>query len=221
MPAAIQAVQRYGFQEAFTEIATLQPLVQTDQSIDWLVAEFDRLGDAADQKQWDYLSDLSWILAEADASLLKRRRGDVLGIRLLDAEAKETIGERTRLLTVHPDQCWDELENFCQHVQEGALGSGQSLGRAFHLAEAIARHGDTHVDRISSILSRQVDPTVEAGSAWMQLLMIRAAGEMRFSDAIPWIVEKLQQNYEDWVHEECILALTQIGGGLEPPTSSV
>ena len=211
MPVAIDAVETYGWADAFADIETLQPLAQSDPTVSWLVGEFNRLSDTQDRRAWEYLTSLSWILAEADAGLLKRRRKDVLGVPLLDADARETITERTRLLTASASICWNELEDFCRRVASGQ-SAGLTLARAFHLVEAIARHERESTDRVLEILLPKGSAANDLSSRWLQLFMIRAAGQMRLADAIPAIVETLQQENEEWVHEECVLALTRIGG---------
>ena len=42
--------------------------------------------------------------------------------------------------------------------------------------------------------------------------MIRAAGQMRLTDAIACLVEKLQREDAEWVHEGCVFALSRMGG---------
>jgi hypothetical protein len=158
------------------------------------------------------MSALSWILAETEAGLLKRRRDDVLSAKLLDSEARDAIRERTRLLTVSAESCWSELEDFCDRVDRQRSTADVRLDREFHLVEAISRHADQFSDRVLSILTPRVDPADDLAGAWKQLLMIRAAGQMRLTDAIACLVEKLQWENAEWVHEECVFALSRMGG---------
>ena len=212
MPIAIKAVETYGWQDAFSDIETLQPLTQSDETVSWLVSECNRLEDSTDRREWEYLTALSWILAEAEACLLKRRRDEVLSVKLLDADAQESIRERTRLLTVSSAACWSELEDFCDRVDRQRSSADLTLDRAFHLVEAVARHAHEYADRVLSYVSEKVNPADEISRAWMQLLMIRAAGQMRLTDAIPRLVEKLEEEDAGWAHEECLFALTRVGG---------
>ena len=157
MPAAVKALETYGWQDAFSDVETLQPLVQSDETISWLVSEFVRLEDSTDRREWEYLSALSWILAEAEAGLLKRRRDDVLTARRLDSDAREAIRERTRLLTVSAESCWSELEDFCDRVDHQRSSADFRLEREFHLVEAISRHAHQYSDRVLSVLTPRVD----------------------------------------------------------------
>ena len=193
MPIAIGALETYGWQEAFSDISVMESLVQNDDTVSWIVAEIIRPGDSSDQYWAEYVLDLSWVLARADANLLKRRRKDVFGVRLLNADVREIIGERTRLLTVDKDSCWQNLEDFCARVSSQQRDADLSIDTAFHLVEAISRNSDKYSDRVLSILSQPADLVTDTAAAWMRLFMIRLAGQIRLTGGIPHIVAKLQR----------------------------
>ena len=212
MPAAVKALEAYGWQDAFSDIESLQPLAQSDETISWLVSEFRRLEDSTDRRAWEYISALSWILAEAEAGLLKRRRDEILNAKRLDSDARDAIRERTRLLTVSAESCWSELEEFCDRTDRQQSRADLRIDREFYLVEAVSRHAHQFSDRVLSHLVPRVNPADDLSGAWRQLLMIRAAGEMRLTGAIERLVERLQWEDAEWVHDECVFALSRIGG---------
>ena len=124
MPVAIEALETYGWQGTFSDISVMESLVQNDDTVSWVVAEISRPGDSSDQHWADYVLGLSWVLAGANANLLKRRRKDIFGVRLLNAEVRETIGERTRLLTVDTDSCWQKARGFLRTRRQRTTGCG-------------------------------------------------------------------------------------------------
>jgi hypothetical protein len=211
MPLASEAIDTHGSQEAFSEIDALQSLAQSDQTISWLTSEVSQIGDPTDDQQWEYVSDLSWILAEADVHLLKRRRKDILALRFLNADARESIQQRTRLLSVAPESCWREFEECGQQLGGGQPNSTNVLRRAYQLLEVISHHPQKFSERLLSLLAEDADQR-DIARAWMQACAIRGAGQMRLADAIPHLVTLVQANHEEWVREDCVIALARIGG---------
>ncbi len=213
MPLASEAIDTFGSNEAFSDIDALQTLAQSDQTITWLTNEVSRIGDPADKQQWEYVSALSWILAEADARLLKRHRKDVLALRFLNAEARDSIQQRTRLLSVAPETCWCEFEECCQQLGGGQQNSTGVLRGAYQLLEAVSHHPQKFSARLLSRLAEDADHR-DLAQAWVQACVIRAAGQMRLTSAIPHLVRLIQADHEDWVREDCVIALARIGGDL-------
>jgi hypothetical protein len=211
MPLAIQAMETYGWQEAFADVESLQLLPQNDQTISWLIAQFHQFGDTPDQRQWAFLEDLSWVVASADAGLLKRRRKEILTVRWLDAAARQAVAERTRLLTVPPATCWSDLQVHCQRLG-GGQADNSTWYHALHLVEAISRHREEYGSRILAVLDTPSGPPTSAEREWHTVLMIRAAGQMGLTPSVDAIVHYLQNSPVDWVQDECTTALTRVGG---------
>jgi len=212
IPMATDAIEAFGYQHAFSDIGVLQPLSQTDATITWLADEFVRIGNPVDPLQWEYVTTLSWLLAAADASLLKRRRKDIAGILFLNADAREAIGQRTKLLSANLEECWEEFERGCETLGDASPNPLGLLGHVYHLLEAISRDPQEFSDDVLSLLSEPLDVPPDLVQAWMQVCVIRAAGQMRLADATAHLVKILQEPNEDWVYEDCVNALAKIGG---------
>ena len=59
MPVAIKALETYGWQGTFSDISVMEPLVQNDDTVSWVVAEISRPGDSSDPHWADYVLGLS------------------------------------------------------------------------------------------------------------------------------------------------------------------
>lgn len=211
MPLAVQALEQFGPDVAFSDVSLLQSLAQSDESIAWIADEFGRLRDPVDQAGWEYTSSLSWILAESDAALLKRNRDTVLGIAFLNADARRAIEVRTRLLSANPDTCWNEFEQCCRTLTASQQKSTDTLARAYQLLEVVGRHPDKYADRILTLLGEKVDRGENLARAWMQVCAVRVPGQMRLEAAVPDLIRLMQEVSETWVYDDCVVALTRIG----------
>jgi len=212
MPIATEAMDRFGWDNAFSDLSELQALPQSDESITWIVDEIEKIGNPANSSELDYVTSLCWIAAEAEASLLKRRRQEFEGLGFFNAEAREVIGQRTRLLSASPRSCWEEFEQCCVQLGAGPKAKPDSLAKAYQLLEVIARNPGPFAAPLLSALTDEVDPTQQLARAWMRVCAIRGVGAMRLKEAITPLVEILQGSQESWVYEDCVVALAQIGG---------
>ena len=213
MPMVTKAIDTYGHEEAFSDLEPFQMLPQSDASVTWLAQEIARVGNASDRSTWEYVSNLSWILAEADASLLKRRRKEVLGLRYLDADARESIQQRTRLLSLSGEQCWLDFEQCCEQLADPDQDDQHNLllGRAYQLLEAVGHHPSEFAIRVLACLDG-ADDRLDLVAAWKQVCCIQAVGQMRLVEAVPRLIAILQAAREEWVRDDCVTALVRIGG---------
>lgn len=210
MPAAIQAIEKYGWQNGISGHAFGEGLAQTEESMVWLLTEARRVGDPDDPAWCDYQTEMRRLLAAADAQLLRKYEAELSSIGLTDTDFRAAIHDRTRLLSTAPDTAWRELEVFCERAKGQEYVSEVKLAPAYDLVEAIARAGGGYADRVIELLRQDTPDDTHQTLAWMQPLAARLAGEMRLEAAVDLLVGKLHEDY-DWLDEECQRALVKLG----------
>jgi hypothetical protein len=210
MPAAIQAIEKYGWQHGISDHAFGEGLVQTEESIVWLLTETRRVGDPDDPAWSDYEAEMRRLLAVTDAQLLRKYEAELSSVGLTDTDFRAAIHDRIRLLAADPETSWRELGLFCERAKGQEYVSEVKLAPAYYLVEAIARTGNHFADQVLELLRQDTPDDTHETMAWMQPLAARLAGEMRLEAAASLLVGKLHEDY-DWLDEECQRALVKIG----------
>jgi hypothetical protein len=93
----------------------------------------------------------------------------------------------------------------------GQTSTADVLAKAYLMLEAVAYHPKQFSERILSILAREGSVADDLATRWTEVCAIRAAGQMRLHGAVPLLIKVLTEPHEDWVYEECVIALTRIG----------
>jgi hypothetical protein len=206
MPLAIQAIEKYGRREAFSNVSFLEELPQSDETISWLIREVREAGEHP-----DYVARLSMLLADADAELLRRHAHEIESLPELDPDVRAAIRERVALLDAAPEECWRELEAFCEREKSSEQVSDEALDHAYHRLEAVARHPGRFADRVMAALEAEIEDVDDNPLTWMEGFAVWLAGEMRLLQAAPLLVGKLHADVE-WLNEECALAFVKLAG---------
>lgn len=217
LPLAIQAIEQFGWDKAFSVTACIMGLPLNDATLPWVLAQLqhedvkkpDPYGWAA---RWYALNSL---LSEADAELLARHKQAVLDVTGLEDEVIEIVGERIDLLTAGGEFCWQELEKFCVASKDcDGIGEVDLLNHAYALCEAIGRKKDEYAEKVLTILGEKNEDLESNPNVWMETFAVRIAGEMCLDAAVPLIVAKLKEGSEEaeGFREQCETALMEIGG---------
>ena len=216
MPVAIQAIEQYGWDEAFSTPACITGLPLNDSTLPWVLAELQREDVKKPNRfgwrdRWETLNSL---LSSADAELLNRHKGAILETKGLEDDVVKFTDDRIDLLTVDADTCWRELEQFCVDSKDVESLDEVDLDHAYALCEAIARRKEQYAEKVSIILGEKIENLESNPKVWMETFAVRMAGEMRLEAAVPLIIAKLKEGDEeaDWLWEECESALVKIGG---------
>jgi hypothetical protein len=216
LPLAIEAIERYGWDNAFDVAAVITRLPLNDATLPWVLAQLhnedvkmlDEFGWAA---RWDALNSL---LSDADAELLARHKQAILDVGCAEADIVDLIVERIDLLTAGGEFCWEELEAFCVESKDIHDIGQVDLDHAYALCEAIGREKDKYAEKVLAILSEKIEDFESNPKVWMETFAVRIAGEMLLTSAIPLLIAKLKEGSEDgeWLCEQCETALIRIGG---------
>jgi hypothetical protein len=216
LPLAIQAIEQYGWDEAFTVASCITGLPLNDATLTWVLAQLQQ-EDAKKPDPYGWPArwhTLNSLLCNADADLLDRHTRAILDVKCLEDEVVEIVGERIDLLAADREFCWQELEKLCVASKHSEDLGDVDLDHAYALVEAIAREKDKYAEKVLDIPSEKIEELESDPKAWMETFAVRMAGEMRLDAAVSLIVAKLKTAGEeaDWLTEECDSALVKIGG---------
>jgi len=210
MPLVVQAFQEYGWKNNKWLLGDTRKLPQSDSTIRWILTELNGEVVPHDFHRMSYVLALGRTLAAADPQLLDSFAADIAHCPGVAPETRAAIRERVSMLSWDGEQCWKALEKFCEKNKNKQYVNEVNLPHADHLVEALARNGSQYRDRILELLSLEVDDFRNNPMSWMEPLLVKLAGEMRFEAAIPLIVGKLKID-ADYLNEQCVEALTKIG----------
>lgn len=210
MPLVVQAFQEYGWQNNKWMLGDTRKLPQSDSTIQWILAELNGEIVPHDFRRMSYFLALGKTLAAADPQLLQSFAADIAHCPGVSPETRAAIQERVSMLSWDGEKCWQALEEFCERGKKKRYLNEVNIQHADRLVEALARDGSRYHDRILELLALEVDDYRNNPMSWMEPLLVKLAGEMRFEAAIPLIVEKLKID-ADYLNEQCVEALTKIG----------
>ena len=210
MPWAIRSIEQYGL-EAFPVLAAakiiqiLGGLVQTDETVSWLIQNIERLSTALDDRDANFRASLSNALRRADANLLRRHESAIQAMQALDDDSRGVIADRIAISSLTPDVLWRELIDFCdaEHDPEGL--SDRESERIGSVVQALGRFPEQFADRVLTILSE-----ADGSNDWLEGLVIGLAGELRLEAAIPFLVDRFD-GCGEWPCEQAHEALAKIG----------
>jgi hypothetical protein len=184
----------------------LADLAQTEVSVEWAIRELHREEDKAEDQHFFYPA-LSRLLCGADPKLVATRIKEIAAAPGFNKDNMPELEDRMQIATWSAEQCWTELENIC------AAGVGKQEVDFYHtsrVVEALARQGESYVERILDLLGKEIEDFDNDPMTWMENYLVMLAGEMRLDRAIPPIVKKFHEMGEV-LSENCIDALGKIG----------
>jgi hypothetical protein len=210
MPVAIQAIEKWGWEEAFEFSHVMTGLTQSEGTLLWLVSEMAKVGKPEDAARSNHCMHLSRMISGADVGLLREHRTKIMTLEGLHPKERARIEDRVGLLGQDAASCWHALERLCEEGKKKDYVTEVDMGHAYELVEAISREGDAFAGRVLDLLSEEITDYRNNPMKWMEGLVARLAGEMRLEAAVPMLVEKLLVD-GDWTNEQCSRALIRIG----------
>lgn len=208
MPLAIQAIEKYGRQQAFLYVHPLADLVQTEATVEWTIRELHKEEDKAEDRD-TYFPALSRLLCNADPRLLVPRAQEILQAPGFLKDLTFEFQERLDLLAWDADRCWKELDDICREAAKPEMAD-VNFGHAHRVVEALPRQGDKYTEKVLELLGQKVTDFENDPMSWLEIFLVELAGEMRLERAVPLIVAKLHEMGEI-LSEECVDALGMIG----------
>ncbi len=204
MPLVIQAFERFG-SDAFERSSFLDGLVQSEESVAWLIREIGQIDPDADERSSDLFADLVDALRHADAAVLRPHADAIHRIEQLDDESKDVITDRIAISSFDPEALWRELTEFCDEEDLEEETSDEDFDFGCSVVDALASFSEHYEARVLEILN-----TGEAGNGWLEIMAVRLAGRLRMTEAIPYLVDLLGDP-DLMAYEHARRALIQIG----------
>ncbi len=213
MPFVIEAMKNLDEREIFRFANETTELPQTKSTIQWCMEELNQdLSEHVKTSPYlHYTIPLSRMLINAEPSLIRDRQSEILELPALHPEAVHDFSERISLLSESPESLWNMLMDFCERENEKEHISQMDTPHAHRLVEALARGGTDVAEKVLEMLNEEIDFSLENPRELMQGFVIRLAGELRLTSAVPFLFKMLKGNYY-WHSEVSARALAQIGG---------
>jgi hypothetical protein len=203
MPIVIETIGQFGL-DAFS-LLSIENLVQTDDSVAWLIQEIERVGPGTVEQEVLYRLALIKALFRADAAILKRHEAMIQAATNLDDDSKAIIADRILVATLPPEVLWRELTDFCDAQHDPGELADKDYRHIDSIVDALSRYPDQVADRVLSGLSDE-----DSDDEWLEGFLIRLAGQLRLTPAIPLLMDRFDLCGE-WVCEEAEDALLKIG----------
>lgn len=213
MPLVIKVVEKYGRELSIPFIREGASLPQTESTIEWCIEELGQnlVIENENPDDYQYVYALSNVLTHADPLLTRTRESEILGLPGFLPELGSVFSERIHLLTEDTESLWNKLIDFCERENEKQYLSEMDLPYAYRLVEALGRGGSIVADQVLLMLNEDVDYSENSPRALMQGFILRLAGELRLTAAVPPLIEALKED-DEWFNEESQRALVKIGG---------
>jgi len=207
VPLVIQAVEKYGRENAYQLVGGSVHLRHTEETIAWVIEE---LQDAAAERYENYVFNLNRILCDADLALLLPRETEILETCRFYGGLKDHLIRRLDLISWDEAECWQRLEQICEDGKDKRYANEFDWDFAVDLLEALARFGGEVEQRVLSVISQKIESFEHNPMKWMEPLMVKLAGLLQMDAAIPAILGKLHED-DDMLAGRCIDALSRIG----------
>jgi hypothetical protein len=205
MPLVIQAIQQWGWKDAFEYYQFLQKLPQSPETLDWLLKQLPSNKEAevtSDEVASRYHVNLVRAIEGADTAVLESIQERIEQHLSLPDDAKVVIHDRIYCATREPDELWAELTQFCEAAGEA---EDPDFEEFYRIVEALGPHGEVLKQRVFDILKNPND-------GWLTTAGVRLAGEMRLQEAIPHLLPWLVGDRWDYHGEDGMWSLERIGG---------
>jgi HEAT repeat protein len=205
MPVVIQAVERYGWGNAFKSYTFLVRLVQTDESIRWLIDQLKPSGRKTTDDEFQLVVRCWVALRRAEPAVLKPHEAEIMKLEALDESYKAQVGERIRLMSRPPDELWADLQEFCNDHDYGTI-SDDDFDHGCRLVEALGQHKDQFAEKALAVVRGDTGHLEN----WMEGFAMLLAGDWRLEAAVPDLMKAVDIE-DDWIFEESQHALVKIG----------
>lgn len=205
-PAAVSAIEQFGFDAAFRRRDMLATLTPTPETISWWLRRIEtkRVTDA-DGEEVNYLR---MFLQVAPLESLAAHREAAMAA--LDERGQAVLRERFELAELDAETLWAKLVAFSEENRAVFYTDEVDYPHASRIVRELAAKAEPLRDRVLEIIAREPPEADDDPLGWLQPLAVRLAGEMRLTDAVETLIAKIQED-ADLVCEEADEALAKIG----------
>jgi hypothetical protein len=207
MPLVIEAVEKYGWRQAFRLLRDGDELPQTAATVAWLSGELSKDWDLEDVVADNYTTAIALTISRAPPELL---RPEMVQLPAFPEELEAEFLERLEMQSWDWETGWDALEDLGRDVYpEGRYRSGD-IRAARRIIESLARHREQG-RVILPLLARHYRGYEKDVIRMLEAPLAELAGRMRLEEAVPLLLEWLHEDDFD-LNDSCQIALEWIGG---------
>ena len=148
----IEAIETYGWNDAFSFHVFLCDLLQTEATLEWFIGQLRQAHPTTSDAESIRIDACTWALAHADPKLLLRHRSEISRLAALNDETQHAIEERIRYLTRSPRAIWREFQELRWKQPPSPFSSLDALQPSFRIVEGLGRHSAMYAEPVLSIL---------------------------------------------------------------------
>lgn len=211
MPLVMQAVEEYGRENAFRILRAAKNLRQTDTTLDWLFDELRHDFDTNDVAEDNFRFAVAIVIHDAPVALLEQRLAEIDKLTAFPDELRGSLRERIEMSSWGLEQGWEAMEALGRETMRKDQFTQDDFRRAGRIIECLAKYPDERGDFTLALLQQEYPGKGNKLMDWLLPQVVQLAGEMRLKQAIPVLVELLDDEYENVADESCV-ALGKIGG---------
>ena len=209
MPLVIEAVEKYGWEQAFRMLRDGDDLPQTAATVAWLTGELSKDWDLEDAAADNYVTAIALTLSQAQVDLLRPEMVELPGF---PEELKSQFLDRLQMRSWNWDSAWEALEDLGREVYADGRYRDPVARRAQRIIESLARHPEMG-GSLLPLLERRYRGYQKDLMWVLEPPLVELAGRMRLEEAVPILVERLNEDDLN-VSESCHTALECIGGDM-------
>ena len=117
MPLVIQAIEKYGFDNAFSTYSFLKNLVQTDETVSWLIRQLTTLGQPTNEKEAEPVLAYFPALVHADPAVLKRHESEIMAMETWTPNPKMPSGNESGFRPVQAKNSGEILKSSARRMK--------------------------------------------------------------------------------------------------------
>jgi len=203
MSLVIQRIDDSNWHEAFSSYDFLPGLLQSKESLDWLIGRLPSLLHSQHGMRGHIAAAIRNTIINADTLLLSQRLRELLSAVALGEGGRPAIIARIEAASLPPGDLFGRLESICQELGPDSVWPSDQIQLSNRLIEGLRRYPDACKQQVTQILSQRAE------DYWPLELGVRLAGELRLRDTVPLLINLLIE--EEWLWEDCAQALGRIG----------
>ncbi len=213
MPLVIEAVERYGRETSVRMLCEAKQLPQTQLTVDWIIQELRRNYDLNDIPQENYCFALAWSLFRAPPRVLWSRCYDILTAPAFPEQLFQPFQEHLDRLSWGWERAWAALKYWAEDTMRRGNFTHSDIGWADGIVESMTRQRKKKAKVVLGWLQGEYGDEDHDMMDWLVPCFLNIAGEMRLKEAVPLLVEYLNDDDID-AADGAGRALECIGGDL-------
>ena len=213
VPLVIKAIDEFGDDRPFRLLPLVERLVQTPDTLHWLINKLDEAFDRRDESGDEDRLFLGSAIVAAPLELLRTLKPEIDRLKWFPEGLRRSIDERLEMADWDIEQCWKALEESARRMMpayeiDPRDPQGQRLAR---IIEALSRHGEQAKTLVLSLLERDRPENGRSLLRWLEPQFAELVGRLQLEPAIPTLIGYLSFRDNDVLSDVAADALAAIG----------